>query len=363
VRIVPDSNAILADPWLRGTDWQTVLNTRGSLGHSICIPKVVVEEVLNHYERELLRLGEDRDVRRLANLLGWESVGGIPKEIGRGIVEYRAWFEDKVGKIASIIDYPDIGLPAVASRAMAKRRPFHETGHGYVDTVLWESVLTLASDRGPNIVLLSNNTGNFGSPSGGLHEDLLSDLKERQVPADKVIYFTNLGDFVKDQIQPALARVEEVRTAIEQRKFPTPPLDLWIMQNFRSVLGNRTWDPAKLGLRNEFRDPVFGYIDDVHSIKVIDARRLPPNALLIECEALVAGDFFFHVLNSDLETLGAGQIPNYGVLGKFDPEKESFVSFIHLNTVFQMSLVLDQETGTVLSAEVRDVRLSGLRPT
>jgi hypothetical protein len=357
MRIVPDSNAILADPWLKGTDWKTVIDARESLGHSICIPKVVAEEVLSHFERELLGLGEKRDIKRMGSLLGWESVEGVPKEISRGIIKYRAWFEDRIAKIASVVDYPDISLPAIARRSMAKRRPFDETGRGYVDTLIWEVVLTLASDGGPKVVLVSKDIGNFGDSSESLHEHLQSDLKERAVPTDRVIYFTKLEDFVNSHIRPALAQVKEVRSAIEQGKFPIPPLDFWLMENSRSVLGKRSWDPGKLGLRKEFRDPFFGHIDDVYSIKVIDARQLPPQGLLIECEAHVAGDFFFHVLNSDFDTLGPSQIPNYGVLDKSDAEKESFISFIHLEAVFHLSVVVDQQTGAILSAEVRDVRL------
>ena len=101
-----------------------------------------------------------------------------------------------------IIPYPLISHEKVVERDLDARRPFKESGRGYRDTLIWESVLNVvdkSSKEIPDVVFVSNNIKDF-CEENILHPDLVRDLTEREISINAIKLYRSLVDVGRDYI-------------------------------------------------------------------------------------------------------------------------------------------------------------------
>lgn len=104
----------------------------------------------------------------------------------------------------SITGYPKNVLPILAEKAIARYKPFSNTGEEFRDAILWHSVLEIAQDfeeLNP-VVFISKNTKEFADPDDKrmLHPELqyeVSKLKDRTI-----LYYPSLEEFIKAHQAP-----------------------------------------------------------------------------------------------------------------------------------------------------------------
>jgi len=121
------------------------------------VPEVVMQELDKHYATETKKavkdvnqaIGEHRDELRR---LGLESPPRIIRDEEK-VAGYRAALEERLkGAGAEILPVPGDLTPAVAW-AVARRKPFKESGEGFPDAATWLSILELAVDRKPEEIV------------------------------------------------------------------------------------------------------------------------------------------------------------------------------------------------------------------
>jgi hypothetical protein len=178
VLIFLDTTELYKDYRLKKPDF-TLL--REFLNHSnakLCIPSIVVEESANH-----LREAIAKDVNQL-NSVGRSLQRLIPdyKPVKVDIdptaeaQRYKKELTESLKYVATFIPYDDVKVRIVVERALARRKPFDGNGQkGFRDALLWESLLTvLAAEKQP-VILITNNTDDFGE-HGKLAADLQADV-------------------------------------------------------------------------------------------------------------------------------------------------------------------------------------------
>ena len=199
MHIVMDANIIIGADYGRSPPFRDLLSTLEGLPHGLCVPRVVMEEVVGKFSRDF---DEDaREIRRrmrdLSKLLGKDlssTVNNVDEALDKAneVTSFREMLEAQFDRILS---YPDTQHEVLVSRAVTRIKPFDEEGEGYRDALIWETVLELASEVDTEVAFISNDK-DFSNQKRELHNDLLIQMDERGVSRDRVILFRSMGDFI-----------------------------------------------------------------------------------------------------------------------------------------------------------------------
>jgi hypothetical protein len=185
VTVVVDTTAVFSDVMLSGTNWLKLLRLCADGEVSLAIPEIVLLEGARHRQRQVdksvadLRLAA-KATKRLRELgvqaddvvLGEEPDPGTSDEFIETLRERL----EPIG--AKILPIPPTSHEQLVRRDLDQRKPFSESGKGYRDALIWESVKALASvtpatDR---LIFVTGNQADFCNAEGGLHPDLAGEL-------------------------------------------------------------------------------------------------------------------------------------------------------------------------------------------
>ena len=207
MHIVPDANVIIAEGYGDSYDFRVLIDALNniSLGYTLCVPESVLDEVAAKFERDFD--DDTREIRRRIRNLSWRldrvlssPIEGLDKE--NEVALFRSRMEARFSASnRQILEYPDISHEELVRRAAARIRPFNESGSGYRDALIWETVLNLAESVDSQVALITSDN-DFRNRSGELHSDLVNELASRGLPRDKVILFNSVRNFVNTYINP-----------------------------------------------------------------------------------------------------------------------------------------------------------------
>jgi hypothetical protein len=226
-RVVVDTNALYPHLAMRGP-FRLLLRAAARGDFVLVVPEIVVQETLKqfrlHYETEAAKhAGVIRSLRRF-------PIAGLPNgdlpEPDVAVVEYEAELRRRLHDVgARIVGPPDVGHEEVLERAIARRRPFKESGEGYQDTLIWLTVLEEigqidVEDLTPGMIaLVSGDNAAFwegARETAGLGADLRADLEDKGVDPDVVTLFRSLQDLVGEAVeQESPKELEEMRAFFE----------------------------------------------------------------------------------------------------------------------------------------------------
>ena len=205
MHIVSDANIIIVEGYGDSEHFRTLLSGLDRLQYNFYVPKSVFEEIVAKFERDF---DEDtREIRRRIRNLSWRldrrlssPIEGLDKE--NEVALFRRRMEARFSASnRRILEYPDISHEELVRRAAARIRPFSESGAGYRDALIWETVLNLAESVDSQVALISSDN-DFRNRSGELHSDLVNELASRGLPQDKVILASSVTNFSETYIDP-----------------------------------------------------------------------------------------------------------------------------------------------------------------
>jgi predicted nucleic acid-binding protein len=197
MKIVLDSNIIMADFWMESTNFTILFESARNGSIEIYIPEVVVGEVKNKYSQRLLKSKNDiKTELNKFNKLSKQNIGEILVEqnIDDAIDRYNKYFDKIVedNKI-QILTYPKVSHKYIAEKAMKKTKPFNANEKGYRDNLIWENIKDLLTDEElavafPELVFISNNHKDFTeNNTRNPHPELLKELEEREFSIKSVV--------------------------------------------------------------------------------------------------------------------------------------------------------------------------------
>ena len=286
--IVIDSNMIIGEGYGNSAQFRFLLDTLNVLQNKLCVPRVVLEEVVAHFGRAY-----DRDYQK--------AVAGIDKLsrlLGRALpspkdaidnrsesASLRRRLEKQFESVdCRILDYPDTPHEALVKRATARRKPYKQNGKGYRDSLIWESTLSLATEVDAQIVLLSENIEDFSDGKGRLHPELIEDMVDRNLSECKIILISSMSEFMDNRLVPVLQENGEILTEIDQL-LRLPEFVEEIRLAFHDTYPEVEWSSEELGLREEYETIILNAIGNISDMRVADARKLNGNRLLLSIKA------------------------------------------------------------------------------
>jgi len=200
MKIILDSNAIYNDPLLESAPLRTLEAYLSSTCVELCIPEVVIEEIVRHFKANYrdARANFDR-ATRFTTVIGLH-VDELPP-VDDAVIEYRTRLKARLEAIpARVLAIPSTEARSLLFRDLEERKPFDGSGRGLRDTLIWESILEECQAHSDEIVLVSNDRA-FGSKTNEdgdpliLHADLQDDLKSRGILFDRISMYSSLHSF------------------------------------------------------------------------------------------------------------------------------------------------------------------------
>ncbi|MCQ4120487.1 PIN domain-containing protein [Rhodococcus tibetensis] len=210
--IVLDTSAVTRD-----SRFETFVRTAVDRGVRVAVPRLVLIEIADRYQRESAAMIEALTVQaRMYDRLGLRDDLSLFVDVARakagGYVVALARELEKIG--VEVVEPVGCSHVEIAQRAVQRRRPYREKKRydGYAATVNWLTVLDLADRHPDGVVWVSANSRSFGAGEPSVwHDEIAAELRERRLDG-RVWWATSLADVDlhgADRRDPAPAPVAE----------------------------------------------------------------------------------------------------------------------------------------------------------
>ena len=202
MNIILDTNILRTDFFLKSKDFEILFDYIKKTHSNIVLLDIVLQEIEKLYDEELK---EKYDTIKRANfeinkLFSVQKIDVIDIDFEK----QKNIFKNNLLKKFNISDYNEIFqlkdsvFHKVIKRAIDKKRPFRNSGVGFKDTILWESIVEYIKTHRyqDSIIFISNNTKDFADENdkNSLHPLLLEEINNFET---KVYYFSHIKDFIE----------------------------------------------------------------------------------------------------------------------------------------------------------------------
>jgi|ERR1700722_15783294 len=349
MKIILDSTAYRADFLLKGNAFQILLPALERIGASIILPEVVLEEVVNGYREELSKYQTsiqklNRDARRLG--LNEPGLEFSDEMVSTELARYKKQLVTTLK--AEIPEIPNTPHPDFVKRALARRKPFNENGAGYRDALIWETVLRVLERSSTTDCFVTANTRDF-CRGDALHSDLLQDVEQRGIPANRLMFFPSVDKLNAALVLPKLEHLKDVLNQVAADKWGTFRLKNWVLSDLGELMlkSNVAMHLSKLASEGSI---VHG--PTVKSVKgsfVDDVRGIPGGKILVSARAELIVEMAFGLMGEDH-------------FGGFWEEIRTLPSFYGFGFTEQtvdveaeFSLVIEPSSYEVVSAQIDEI--------
>ncbi|MDO9354119.1 MAG: PIN domain-containing protein [Solirubrobacteraceae bacterium] len=255
VFVLLDSNIYCGDWFLRGAPFRYLCHFLNNEGHTLLVPRVVLEEVANvrlrKFSEEAVVAG--RAIAALNRLNGNDITTASTLPAAKKY-ELLSLLKESIEGVV-VLEYNTLPHDEIFQRALKVQRPFREGEKGYRDTLIWMSLLAFlkTQNRPEQVAFITTNKNDFFTQSedAEFHPDLRADLT-----GANVVPFKSLAAFVDRHVDKDLHGIDRVMLRPEIESFLED-------QTSEMLLGS---EPQKLLWRN--LAPGMRWPDDVRGSAV-----------------------------------------------------------------------------------------------
>ena len=200
-----DTNALMRDYLLQEANMQAFLRGCQRCHISVHVPAVVVDEVCANYEKEVNRQKSTLNTaaRKLSGMgIHGEETDFDVKEVAetyRRLILQTFYHHD-----VAVAPYPSISPKALVDASYSGKKPFKETGEGFKDFIIFETLKVVASQESGVGAFVTANKKDFCGAKGELHPDLQLALKQQ------ITIYDNIHDFNTAVLKPQSGNAKPV---------------------------------------------------------------------------------------------------------------------------------------------------------
>lgn len=355
MKIIIDTNIINKDYKLHGKYIVTLSGAAAKLGYEVCVPEVVVDEIVSHYKDELVEAYDTylKGVSKLKKLLpempkSITSKALIEDQLQKFRVQYEAELQSKNIKI---LPYPNVAHKSIVAKELDRKKPFKDSQKGYRDSLIWE---TVKSELIPvkdlfdecQILLLTRNTKDFADKNG-LHQDLKDELLALGYSNNVIELIADCEKFFRDIIQPKFEELDNIKVALNTKgsyNRISVHNDIALMFNTQFV-EHMLYAVDDYGLQMYLPSfcecPYVEFVDDpiVETESVI---RLEDGTVMIGCNVRIGAEISYYIDRS-----------NYGdVYDDIHPHVMNYehnVHYLEVSNLIELNAVINVRTTRMLS--------------
>lgn len=359
MKVVLDTNIIFSDFHLKGAKIKNLCESVKSTGDSVYIPAVVVDESINKYREKAqeCKLKIDRSISDFKRLTGKEVEDSpISDEfISIEAKEYAENFKKQLRKLEiKIIPYPSTSHKELVKRDLARKKPFQESGKGYRDALIWESVKSMCEKSSelfdaPKIIFINKNYKDFCEKGFFLHPDLKEDLANNGLREGYIRIVEEIDIFINDYIKPQQKILKSILTKLNKNKrYNDIDLSSEIEDRVIKYLSHREFDYEESPFRQEFDNPSVVGVDEP-SFTVTDVRQISEDEILVEINVEVDCEFDFFIFKSDAMCMDEDELP---YIWNNDWNKHYMAASETIPVKLKMSLIVDNAFNEILSDDM-----------
>jgi rRNA maturation endonuclease Nob1 len=310
MKLILDTNAIVRRRWRFDGPHFAILKRAIALGSAeLVVPRIVVEEAKNKRREELLkqhRLAMDHIALLNSFLPNERHVAEPSIDLVAAVAEADKTLDlDLAQLIASRPDYSDIAHVDVVGRDLNRRRPFQDSGKGYRDALLWETIVRKVANENDKAFLITHNIKDFCADQEprALHPHLVEDLLAKRLPADAIAICQSIEQFVDQHLKPLLPTKDDVLAAIQAGAYELFDFDIFFEAR-RGEIGRRIEDQLGYGSipgwpSELLEDPHVAYVEDPGEQEIVEAYAIDEDKLFLAYDIVADINLDLFVLKSD----------------------------------------------------------------
>lgn len=359
MKIVLDSNIIIADFWLESTNFKILFENVKNGNIEIYIPEIVIDEVKNKFRQ---RLNQSRKLVETElikfNKIAKKNISSILKDevVSDSIIEYIEHLEKLIAKNdIKILSYPKTSHNFIAKKAILKLKPFNINEKGYRDCLIWENIKDLLTKEEivlPELIFVTNNYKDFSEKdSYKLHQNLVSELLDRGFASNSVVVYPSLGEYNDKQGKIFLEQATTFEENLEEGKFRNFDLvkitSEFLFEKFRTFFHIHLYIDGF----DEFNEPTVRSIDDDYEIKICLVKKISDENYLIDVEFEVETEIEYYIGRyEDGPPIAASSISVYDS----DWNRHVMQMGAIMNLTMSMTIVVDS-TLSLISCEINKI--------
>lgn len=290
--LVLDANSIIARRYRLDGPLFAVIERAVSLRKlELAIPRIVVEEVQNKFREEISKANHriSSEISKLNPLLpqGLQRTFA-PLEVDKITADFVRRLSKRLDELqASRPGYAKIPNSAIVARDLARRRPFQESGRGYRDTLLWETIVLDVASNASTTVLVTENKKDFCADDTNtvLHPDLVADLKSRGFREEAIDVCPTIESFVDQYVGQLLPTSAEVLAQIQSGRYKMFSFSAFFEEHREEIQKQLSRESDRSGTLGvdyiEGENPEVVYVEDPSSAEIREAYELDSQKLFL----------------------------------------------------------------------------------
>lgn len=252
-----------------------------------------------------------------------------------------------------IIPYPSISHQELVKRNLARKKTFQETGKGYRDALIWESVKSICEKslslfENPKIIFVNKNHKDF-CEEGLLHPDLKEDLVNNGINENYVRVIEDIDIFIKEYIKPKQKILKNIQEELNANKqYNGIYLNTEINNRITEFLLHREFDYEESPFRQEFENPSVVGINEP-SFTVMEVRQISEEEFFVEVKIDVDCEFNFFIFKSDAMCMDEDELP---YIWDSDWNKHYMAASKTIPIKLKVTLIVNSSFEAVLSDDI-----------
>ena len=298
MRIVVDTSIIWKEGFTYSHLFKFLVAATQIAGDTIQIPAVVVFESKARFEEELRtkQKGINKEFKKLQNILGRCPQ---PNPINLNVAEETRILQKRLEGFGPVLDLTEASHESLVKRAVYRKRPFDENGSGYRDTLIWTSVVELATNTDENVILLSEDKIFKAAKGEHLSKQLKDELSSLGLPDGKVILVRSVSSFLERFVRPRLEEALQGDPTESLMGLGIDPREDICLAIQDEHLG-REWRGEELGLLSEYETLHLSLVEDISDLERIDGRELRTGRYWLKIRATLECEFDAFVHKSEV---------------------------------------------------------------
>lgn len=310
MKLILDTNAIVRRRWRFDGPHFAILRRAIALESAqLVVPQIVVEEAKNKHREQLLnlhRLAMDRVAQLNSLLPDGRRLAELPIDLEAAVGELEGTFERDLAQLGvSRPDYLDIAHVDLVTRDLSRRRPFRDSGKGYRDALLWETILRKVADKDDKAFLITQDLKDFCAEEDphSLHPHLLEDLVARGLPEDAIVMCQSIEQFVDQRLKPLLPTKDDVLAAIQEGTYGLFEFamffDVHREEIGRGIEGQLTYGSIPGWPSELLEDPHVAYVENPSEQDIVEAYAIDEDKLFLAYDVVADVNLDLFVLKAD----------------------------------------------------------------
>lgn len=329
--VIVDTICLMRDYLLIEANMQTFLRGCQRCHITVFFPDVVIDELVGNYTKDITRLtNEHRSITLKLQRIGIR-VETLDFDVKKQTESYRNHIRQMMEHYGvTLIPYPKVSAKTLVEASYSGRKPFKESGEGFKDFLVFESLRSVAAQqRGEGWFVTANNK-DFCGADRQLHSDLQSVLAKRA----KVTVFDAIHQFNANVLLRHLEVLDEIAARIRNGKFDGFDLDKILTDLFIAELCEKYHPIEDTGT----------LLDDATTVGVdapetddLTVSRLEEDQLLFELTGKIDLELSGFIPKSDLYAMSEADHEGIYIA---DPDWNDWVASASTTKKFQFSMTV-----------------------